>query len=587
MALDRTFLKSRVARRIFGLFFLCALLPIIVFAGLSFIQVAEQLDEQSKGRLQNAVKSVGMRIYERLLILGTEVEFIGSLYAPDNKAVLQPAMEIFGDRLIEKFSGLGIISGAGEYRSLFGRNGDPPELSEAEKQHIYAGNVFLSTQYFEDHSTRILMWKRLLQKQSGPQILMAEIKPKYLWGISDDGHEELPPMTELCVLDQSNHILYSSLPTLVSLPEQVLRNISRNHSGTFELRHEGIEYIVRHWSIFLKPVFYTPKWTVMLSESRAEVLAPMVHFKRTFSQVALLALVIVFLASFIQIRKSLYPVEILKKETKRISEGDFSADVKIDTGDEFELLSDSFNEMSRKIKEGQTLLVQTAKMGAIGQMAAGIVHEINQPMTAIYTIVQMAIMEGSDQQKERLEKLMNAVERLMGIISKFRAFSRRSDAKIVALSINKVIDQVNNLLEHQIMMKKLTCNIEKTEDLPLISGENNSLQQVFTNLIINAMDALEDKKDGNGHIKIKTYVCGDMVCVDVADNGTGIPEDIQKHIFDPFFTTKSVEKGTGLGLAIIQSILHDHKAKINVESREGIGTCFTISFPVSFDKMTS
>lgn len=580
MAFKITFLKSKVARRIFALFVICALLPIITFAALSFRQVTKQLEEQSKRRLHNVTRSVGMGIFERLLFLETEIKIVSSFYTSEHRADRHPSIEIFGDRLAQKFYGIGVTNSVGDYTPLFGHIENLPKLTESEMKHLSVGKVLLSTQHLEKDSERIFMCKILDQKQETQKILQAEIKPNYIWGVSDEGVDTLPSMTELCVLDQSNGMLYSSIPTLASLPEQILSDVSLDHAGTFEWKHQGREYIASHWSVFLKPVFHLSNWTVVLNESKEEVLAPITLFKRTFPHVALLSLVIVFLASFIQIRRSLFPIEILKKGTKRVSEGDFNTKVKISSGDEFEALGNSFNEMSKKIKDGQALLVQTAKMGAIGQMAAGIVHEINQPMTSIFGLLDLCLMaEVSEDQKNRLERLKKAVKRLMEIVTKFRSFSRLSGEKMVPLSINQVIDEAYSLLEHQIQMKKVNCIIEKSEDLPLVSGDNNSLQQVFTNFIINAVDALESKQNGDAQVKIMTYRCDDKVCVDVKDNGAGIPKDIQKQIFDPFFTTKSVEKGTGLGLAITQDILHNHKAQIKVESQEGIGTRFIVSFP--------
>jgi signal transduction histidine kinase len=147
------------------------------------------------------------------------------------------------------------------------------------------------------------------------------------------------------------------------------------------------------------------------------------------------------------------------------------------------------------------------------------------------------------------------------------------------LSLNEVVEATYALLEHQLQMKGVYCTVEKQEALPSILGDRNSLQQVLTNLIINSMDALEGKKDEKPTVTVRTYTQNGRVCVDVKDNGTGIPKDIQEKIFDPFFTTKGPEKGTGLGLAIIASILHQHRAGISLESEVGKGTAFVISFP--------
>jgi two-component system NtrC family sensor kinase len=253
--------------------------------------------------------------------------------------------------------------------------------------------------------------------------------------------------------------------------------------------------------------------------------------------------------------------------------------VKIKSGDEFENLGEAFNQMSKKIKEGQALLVQAAKLSAIGQMAAGIIHEVKQPLTAIHCLLDLSLMdEKPGKTKERLESTMGQVKRLNNMLGKFKSFSHMSEEKMERLSLGNVIAQVYELFEHQFLRGQIHCHMESKENLPDILGDKQGLQQVFTNLLINAVDALEDKNDGERIINVKTYSYEDKVFVEVDDNGCGIPEEIQTRIFDPFFTTKDEDKGTGLGMAIIESILHKHEASINVESEVGTGTKFTIAF---------
>jgi signal transduction histidine kinase len=134
------------------------------------------------------------------------------------------------------------------------------------------------------------------------------------------------------------------------------------------------------------------------------------------------------------------------------------------------------------------------------------------------------------------------------------------------------------LLAHQIQMNRISWVFEKGDNVPPVLGDSNMLQQVFTNLIINAMDAFEGKTNGQFEICVRIYGKDHHVFVELEDNGMGIPEKIQEHIFDPFFTTKSEGKGTGLGLAIIASILHQHGAEISLESKDGQGTIFIIRF---------
>jgi C4-dicarboxylate-specific signal transduction histidine kinase len=173
------------------------------------------------------------------------------------------------------------------------------------------------------------------------------------------------------------------------------------------------------------------------------------------------------------------------------------------------------------------------------------------------------------------------MERLTNIISRFKNFARVSEQTMKPVTLNEVVDATYALLAHQLQMKGVFCNLKKKEGLPAILGDRNSLQQVFINLVINSMDALEGKKDEKPLVTIRTSSEDGKVFVEVEDNGSGIPKDIQEKIFDPFFTTKGPEKGTGLGLAIIASILHQHRGSVVLQSEVGKGTRFKLSFPVS------
>jgi len=320
----------------------------------------------------------------------------------------------------------------------------------------------------------------------------------------------------------------------------------------------------------------------VMSQARSTVLAPVAYFKKFFFLFAVLTFLVVCLLSVVLIRKSLIPIETLRKGTGQIANGEFGIEVDIRSGDEFENLGRDFNEMSRKLKEGREMLVQSAKMGAVGQMAAGVVHEIGQPLTSISGLIDIfGLGKPSDADKRRLDLMKKEMERLTTIVSRFKNFARVSEHTMKPLSLNEVVEATYALLEHQLQMKRVYCNLEKQGDLPPILGDRNSLQQVFINLIINSMDALEGKKDEKPTVTVRTYSQNGKVCVEVKDNGSGIPKEIQEKIFDPFFTTKGPERGTGLGLAIISSILHQHHANISLESEVGKGTQFKVSFPAA------
>ena len=473
-----------------------------------------------------------------------------------------------------------MLFGDGRRIDLLNEIQQVPTLTPEERDHLNRGRALVISQKRSDVSSAIFLVRSLDPDHLEAGVLAAEVAPGFLWGSEAEGLS--PSGSHLFVFQPEQELLFSSVPESV-LNKKLIDTINEFPiTGSFEYDYRGETFIAGYWSLFLKYHFLKPHWTVVMSRSRSEVLEPVADFKKLFYLTLILTFLVVCLFSVIEIRRSLISIEVLRKGTEKIANGEFGAEVDIRSGDEFESLGRDFNEMSRKLKEGRAMLVQSAKMGAVGQMAAGVVHEIGQPLTSIAGLIDiLALDKPTEAGKRRLDLMKKEMERLSSIISRFKNFARVSEQTMKPLSLNEVVEATYALLEHQLQMKRLYCDVEKKEGLPLILGDRNSLQQVFINLVINAMDALEGKKDVEPTVTVRTYSENGKVCVDVKDNGSGIPADIQEKIFDPFFTTKGPEKGTGLGLAIIASILHQHRAGISVESEVGKGTRFKVSFPAS------
>lgn len=347
MKFETTFLRSKVARRIFVLFICCALVPIGALAALSFNQVSKQLNELSQKRLNHASKAVGMAILERLLFVKDELKIVASQYSAKSSHILPPPTEEFGEHLKERFEGMAIITDNGKTIPLFGHIQNIPELTPQQSEHIRSGGTLVSTEHYPDLPLQIFMTTALNSKSQQRRMLLGKINPAYLWITSIEN--PLLPMTELCILDQSNHVLFSSFPGPVSFPEQVTLQMSRSTLGQFEWVHEEKEYMVNYRSIFLHGWFSAPKWTVVLSESKSDALAPAANFKKIFPLTLLLSLWVVLLLSIVQIRRSLIPLERLQEGTRRIATQDFNSRVEIKSDDEFEKLAVSFNTMASQL----------------------------------------------------------------------------------------------------------------------------------------------------------------------------------------------------------------------------------------------
>jgi signal transduction histidine kinase len=580
MSLDKAFLTSKVARRIFFLFLLCALLPLVILALVTSSAVDSQLSEQAIKRLNQNCKVKGLEIYNNLRALEAELETFKSSLSGETGLKYRRDHGFPSASKSGGFKNLALLSQ--EQKEVYLREGFPDgfKIAPDELDHIRTGRSLLLVHQGPKGPPKIFMAGLVKTNQSQECLIFGEVEPDYVWGMEseDDLISDMP----LFVLGPKKEVLLS-LPRDLNTDKNILSAISGSSAaGMIEYNFKGEIYLIGYWRLYLKYHFFATGWTIVMSQARSTVLAPVAYFKKFFFLFAVLTFLVVCLLSVVLIRKSLIPIETLRKGTGQIANGEFGIEVDIRSGDEFENLGRDFNEMSRKLKEGREMLVQSAKMGAVGQMAAGVVHEIGQPLTSISGLIDIfGLGKPSDADKRRLDLMKKEMERLTTIVSRFKNFARVSEHTMKPLSLNEVVEATYALLEHQLQMKRVYCNLEKQGDLPPILGDRNSLQQVFINLIINSMDALEGKKDEKPTVTVRTYSQNGKVCVEVKDNGSGIPMEIQEKIFDPFFTTKGPERGTGLGLAIISSILHQHHANISLESEVGKGTQFKVSFPAA------
>jgi PAS domain S-box-containing protein len=225
-------------------------------------------------------------------------------------------------------------------------------------------------------------------------------------------------------------------------------------------------------------------------------------------------------------------------------------------------------------------LQQREKLSSIGLLAAGVAHEVNTPLTGVssYTQMLLGMIPETDPKHLLLQKVAKQTDRASNIVGNLLNFSRAGNAgDFTELNLNKVLDDTLQLLEVQMRRNQIEIVKNYENDLHPVLGNAGKMQQVFTNLILNARDAILD----GGRIEITTKTTDKGVTISITDNGIGItPENLNK-IYDPFFTTKEVGRGTGLGLAVSYGIVQEHTGKISVESTPGEGTTFHLTFPIA------
>ncbi len=329
------------------MFVSCALLPVLILTVLTFNQVTASLEDQYRIRLQHMAKSVGMTIYERLLLLESNLEIIISGF--DNlHPLFSFASEAQKKHYEQWFEGIVHLVPPGETTAVFKTIENVPEFSDNKYGQDYPGRTLVLSDNREQ-SSRIFMIKPLDVHIPATGFLVAEINTDFLWGVGNVN--TIPQQTRISVLDQSNILLFNPFKK----PQGMLREMERSklvnggNNRHFEFENDNINYLASFWSIFLRSNFAAPDWIVVLSQDKADVLEPLHHFERIFPLVILLSVWIVLLLSIIYIRKSLVPLESLKTGTERIAQGDFSSRVEVNSKDEFADLAYSFNAMSGQL----------------------------------------------------------------------------------------------------------------------------------------------------------------------------------------------------------------------------------------------
>ncbi|HWO97612.1 MAG TPA: ATP-binding protein [Bacillus sp. (in: firmicutes)] len=231
-------------------------------------------------------------------------------------------------------------------------------------------------------------------------------------------------------------------------------------------------------------------------------------------------------------------------------------------------------------------LLHSGKLAAIGEMAAGIAHELNSPLTAILGNSQLLLRntQNDDTSYTLLNDIRNCGDRCKQIIKNLLTFSRQEEYVFEPFSINEATGQVLNLLKYQLKKSRIVINQFLQTDLPFIEGSQPQIEQIIINLILNARDALEFSDRANKEIIIKTSLEDNEIQLSVQDNGIGIEETRLPKIFHPFHTTKEMEKGTGLGLSVSIGIAKAHGGTIEVNSLLGTGSTFTLKLPLQSSK---
>ncbi|MFC1585894.1 response regulator [Fibrobacterota bacterium] len=290
------------------------------------------------------------------------------------------------------------------------------------------------------------------------------------------------------------------------------------------------------------------------------------------------------------ISKSIESIKLNRNRMFRNRELQISSEIITKMNEELERRIEA---RSKELSMMQSQLFQTSKLATLGEMATGLAHEINQPLTGIsLTSKHLGKLYEKNKMtpelmKEALNDIDSSVKRMSEIIKHIRTFARQDTMKFIEVDINQTIENSLGLMKEQLRLRQINLELDLGASLPKVSGEPYQMEQVWINFISNARDALEEKgkkmteTDFQKKLTISTASISEdkEVTILFKDNGPGIPAEKKDKVFDPFYTTKEVGEGTGLGLSISYGIITNHKGKIDIESSENEGTNITVTLP--------
>lgn len=310
--------------------------------------------------------------------------------------------------------------------------------------------------------------------------------------------------------------------------------------------------------------------------------------KHTIAQMRRITIPIIIFVTFLGVVTAFFMSRLITKPlnefvefTKLLGKGEFGKRLDVRSRDEIGYLAHSFNMLSSELRTSKekmqeayayTQMLKADKLSSIGQISAGLAHELKNPVTTLKMLFQ-AFKEQPDMTKEDANIIYNEIEKIENIISRFLSLVKDKDFKPSDVDIQSLIDHVLSFTTFALRKNGVVVRKDTLDALPPIRADKALLEQVFLNLILNSIEAMPD----GGEIKISGKTLNGYLEVTISDQGAGIPSEIRSKVFDPFFTTKEV--GTGLGLSIAYNIVKAHRGTLFFESKEGAGTVFTVRLP--------
>jgi signal transduction histidine kinase len=324
--------------------------------------------------------------------------------------------------------------------------------------------------------------------------------------------------------------------------------------------------------------------------------AELISFRNKILLANIVFAMILILLSIVFSRHITTPIHKLIEAFQNIGRGNLDEKIEVETNDEIQILANEFELMrsrlqesyqgleekiqkrTRELQEAQAQISHQEKMASLGMMAAGIAHEIGNPLTSISSMAQVIKRKNENHQiSEYVTNILKNIERISRIVRELVDFSRPSSYEEAPCDINEIIKSAVGIIKYDRRSKNLTYSLTLEPELPKTVIVSDHLLQVFLNILINSVDASEGYGD---EITVNSFTKNGNIYVDISDKGCGIPVKMQKKIFEPFYTTKEVGKGTGLGLTVSYGFVQKLNGEIKVKSEEEMGSTFSVIIPV-------
>lgn len=547
-------MKSRLyvslQKKIIAVTLFVSFAPLVLLGATIYHQFArlyrDKIAEQIRYRATAQAEAVDLFLKERTAILAAMADTHHFQEMIDQK-VLVNIFQVMNQRA-GAFVDLGVIDNAGTHRTYIGPYNleglnyyQQPWFGEVMRKGIYISDVYLGYRQLPHF---IIAVRR--QEEQNSWILRATIDPDVFGGIVRAA--QVGKTGDAFILNRDG--LYQTQPRLEgkTLGQSGIEQAKFGGGTTFfeEMDAEGKK------TLYAGRWLKKDQWLLVITQEVAEEMGGLFATRNVEILIILCGILAIVVTTIFTTHMSI----------KRLKDAD------------------------KRMNELNAQLVQSDKLAALGKMAAGVAHEINNPLAVI--LQKTGWMEdlleeesfkdspNAEEFRNSIRKIEEHVERARKVVHNMLGYARRMEPRLEDVDVNETLRQTIALLDNYARINNIAIATDFSPNLPIIASDQSQLQQVFLNLISNAIDAIGKE----GHIEVKSRQLGSEIHVKVIDNGPGMPAEIQKRVFDPFFTTKDTGKGTGLGLWVSYGIVEKLGGTIKLQSTVGKGSMFTVRLPV-------